>query len=298
VIECVVNVSEGRDTSTVRALAEACGPALLDVHADPDHNRAVFTLGGAAARDAQVASRALARAVARTVSVRDHVGVHPCIGALDVVPFVALGPTSAEREVAREAARSFARWWSAAYEVPVFLYGDADPRARDLPRLRAGAFRHRSPDLGPPQPHPQLGATAVGARPPLVAVNCLLTTPEVERARRIARRVRERDGGLPGVRALGFLLDTVGRAQVSMNLVDLTRTSIEHACRVVRVEARKEHTDVASVELVGLVPRAELERCSDEFLEWSRLDVGAVVEGRVGLGPRWLPGDEAVRSVG
>jgi glutamate formiminotransferase len=292
VIECVVNVSEGRDMAMLRALADACGAALLDVHTDPDHNRTVFTLGGPSARDAQVSARALARTAARRLDIVGHTGVHPYIGAIDVVPFVPVGPTTTERDAAIDAAVSFARWWASAYDVPVFLYGDADPQGRDLPSVRRGAFTSRQPDYGPPEPHPRLGASAVGARRPLVAINCMLVSDEVDKARRIARRIRESDGGLPAVRALGFMLDTAGRAQVSMNLFDLDRTGVEHACRAVRVEARKEHTDVAEIELVGLVPSRELDRCSDEFLRWSRLDASCTIEGRVGIGPRWLPGDE------
>jgi glutamate formiminotransferase len=294
VIECVANVSEGRDMTVLRALAEATRTALLDVHTDADHHRSVFTIAGRELRGTQMGVRALARSVARHLDIAGHEGVHPRLGALDVVPFVALGTSVSEREVALEAAESFARWWSTAYDVPVFLYGDADPKRRDLPSARNTAFTSRPPDFGPDEPHMTLGATAVGVRPPLVAVNCLLVTREVEVARRIARAVRERNGGLPGVRALGFMLDTIDRAQVSMNLVDLQRTGIERACRTVRVAARKERTEVAGVELVGLVPRAELERCTDEFLEWSGLDASATIEARVRAGPRWLPGDPAV----
>jgi glutamate formiminotransferase len=291
VIECVANVSEGRDATVLRALADACGPALLDVHTDGDHHRSVFTLGAREARDTQFGTRALARAVAKRLDVRGHEGVHPRLGALDVVPFVSLSSSAAEREIAHDAALSFAQWWSSAHDVPVFLYGDADPKGRSLPQVRNTAFSSRPPDFGPGAPHERLGATAVGVRKPLVAINCLLVTREVEIARRIARTVRERNGGLPGVRALGFLLDSVGRAQVSMNLVDLDRTDIERACRSVRIEARKERTEVASVELVGLVPRIELERCSNEFLEWAGIDASSTIEARVRTGPRWLPGD-------
>ncbi|MCU1430587.1 MAG: glutamate formiminotransferase [Actinomycetia bacterium] len=291
-IECVVNVSEGRDMTVLRALADACGDALCDVHSDADHNRTVFTLAQAGTRDAQVAARALAVAVAHNVSLVGHHGVHPLLGALDVVPFVPLGGTPGSQEIAVRAAQSFGRWWSAAYRVPVFLFGDADPRRRSLPHARRTAFSSRMPDFGPVEPHEHLGATAVGVRPPLVAVNCLLLTREVDVARRIARSVREETGGLPGVRALGFLLESVQRAQVSMNLIDLDRTGVEHACRRVRVLARQEKTDVAAVELVGLIPRRELDRCSDEFLAWSGLDAGAAIENRAGRPPRWLPGDQ------
>jgi len=277
--------------AVLRTLADVCGPALLDVHADVDHHRSVFTLAGRGTRDAQMAARSLARTVARHVDVAGHRGVHPRFGAIDVVPFVSLSGTHAEDETTLEAALSFARWWAGAYGVPVFLYGDADPKKRDLPQARNTAFSSRPPDFGPPAPHERLGATAVGVRPPLAAVNCLLVTRDDTVARRIARSVREQTGGLPGVRALGFKLESVGRAQVSMNLVDLPRTGIERACRAVRVEARKEHTDVAAVELVGLVPRAELERCTDQFLAWSGLDATSTIEARLRGGPRWLPGD-------
>lgn len=290
-LECVPNVSEGRDETALRAIAEACLRSLVDVHSDPDHNRSVFTLAGPGPRDAEGAARVLARAVAKHLSIERHVGVHPRTGALDVVPFVSLSPTNAEREHAAEAARSFGRWWASAFDVPVFFYDDADPDRRDLPHIRTHAFKNRAPDLGPSAPHPRLGATAVGARRPLVAVNMLLVTRDVDVARRIARAVRERDGGLPGVRALGFLLEAEGRAQVSMNLADLDRTGVQEACLHVRELAQHERTSVAEVELVGLIPRAELDRCSDEFLEWSGFDADATIEARVGLGPRWLPGD-------
>ncbi|GIU85536.1 MAG: glutamate formiminotransferase [Acidimicrobiia bacterium] len=288
-LECVANVSEGRDVEALRAIASACGPSLLDVHADRDHNRSVFTLAGPGARDAEGAARGLARAVAERLTIVGHEGVHPRFGALDVVPFVALGGTDAERQLAAMTARAFARWWSDTYGVPVFCYDDADAQRRDLPHARRHAFRSRAPDFGPAAPHPRLGATAVGARAPLVAVNLLLVTRDVVVARRIARRMRERDGGLPGVRALGFLLESERRAQVSLNLVDLTRTGLEEACLHVRDLARQEHTEVARVELVGLVPRAELDRCSDEFLAWSGLDAESTVEARIGRPPRRLP---------
>lgn len=280
-LESVPNVSEGRDERTLGALDAACGQSLLDRHADVDHHRSVFTLAGPGTRDAEIAVRQLARAVARHVDVREHAGEHPRIGALDVVPFVALGPTNAEHELAVDAAHSFARWWSAAYEVPCFMYDDAHPDHRDLPEVRRVAFRIHRPDYGPDAPHPTLGATAVAARKPLVAINCLLLAHDVEIARRIARAVRESSGGLRGVRALGFHLAAEDRAQVSLNLVDLDRTGLQDAVLHVRELARDAHTDVIRVELVGLVPRRELDRCSEEFLQWSRLDGTQTIEAKI-----------------
>ena len=137
------------------------------------------------------------------------------------------------------AARDFAAWVVDTLGVPVFLYGDVDPERRTLPDARRDAFTQRAPDLGPPTPHPTLGAIAVGARPVLVAVNCELDTGDVALARSIAHTIRERDGGLPGVRALGFMLTSRGHAQVSMNLVALERTGLQQACETVRDLARR-----------------------------------------------------------
>jgi glutamate formiminotransferase len=291
VLECVINVSEGRDMERLRFLAEACGPSLVDVHADEDHNRAVFTLAGPGFRDAVHGARRLAAAVAERCSIVEHTGEHPRFGALDVVPFVALGGTKAERAQAGEEARAFGEWWATDFAVPVFLYDDADPEKRDLPHARTHGFKSRTPDFGPDAPHPRLGASAVGARRPLVACNCVLVSREVVIARRIARELRETAGGVPGVRALGFFLAHLGRAQVSMNLFDLDRTGVQDAVLHVRELARKHGTDVASVEVVGLVPRREVDRSDDDFLAWSGIDATATIEARVGHGPRWWPGD-------
>jgi glutamate formiminotransferase / 5-formyltetrahydrofolate cyclo-ligase len=279
VLECVPNVSEGRDLDVIRALVDAGGASLLDIHSDADHHRSVLTLAGPSdgAMEAQV--REVARAVARSVDLDGHQGVHPRFGALDVVPFVALtGATSAD---AADAARRFAEWIVAELAVPVFLYGDADPEARTLPDARHDAFRDRPPDLGPTSPHPRLGAVAIGARPVMIAVNCVLDTDDVAGARRIAGQLRERDGGLPGVRALGLLLASVSRAQVSMNLVALERTGLQPACEAVRDRALAAGRRVTAVELVGLLPAAELERCDLEFREWAQIGEDQTIEARL-----------------
>ena len=280
-LECVPNVSEGRSAATIAALAAACGPSLLDVHTDPDHNRSVFTLAGPGFRDAETAVAALARAVAAHLDLIDHKGVHPRFGVLDVVPFCALDE---DHDIAASAAIGFSQWVADELELPVFLYDDADPLRRSLPELRAEAFVKRAPDLGPPAPHPTLGAVAVGARPPLVALNCWLDTNDVIVARDIARRVRERDGGLAGVRALGLLLESEDVVQVSMNLVDLPVTGLEAAVSEVRRLAAKDDWLVTRVEIVGLVPTAELERTSTGFRAWARLDPDVTIEARLARG--------------
>lgn len=276
-LECVANVSEGRRAEVLADLAGACGAALLDVHADPDHHRSVFTLAGRGSGAPEAALR-LARAVASHLDIGAHEGVHPRLGALDVVPFVALtgGATDAS-----EAARSFGAAAAEELAVPVFAYGGADPSGRSLPATRRAAFSTRAPDFGPPEAHPTLGAVCVGARGVLVALNCELDRDDPDLARAIAGRVRERDGGLPGVRALGFRLVSRHRAQVSMNLVDLAATGIEEAVETVTRLARGAGSDVTGVELVGLVPAAELERCSPRFRTRTGLSRDRTIEARL-----------------
>jgi glutamate formiminotransferase len=276
VLECVPNVSEGRDPEVLDALAAACGDGLLDRHVDADHHRSVFTLAGPTTSDAV---RSLARAVAERLDLAGHAGVHPRLGALDVVPFVALDGSAADDAVG--AAREFATWVASDLQVAVFLYDGADPAGRTLPAARRDAFTTRHPDLGPSRPHPTLGAVAVGAREPLIAVNCELARDDLALARVIAASVRERDGGLPGVRALGLRLPSSGVVQVSMNLVALERTGLQDACRAVDALARGAGTAVARVELVGLMPGAELARCDDEFRAWSGIGPDVTIEGRL-----------------
>jgi glutamate formiminotransferase len=281
-LECVPNVAEGRRRDVVDALAATCAASLLDVHTDPDHHRSVFTLAGPGFRDAETAAAALARDVASRLDLTDHEGVHPRFGVLDVVPFCALDE---DHEVAASAAVAFAEWASVELELPVFLYDDADPLRRSLPELRAEAFVQRVPDLGPRVPHPTLGAVAVGARPPLVAVNCWLDTNDVIVAREIAHHVRERDGGLAGVRALGLLLESEDVVQVSMNLVDLPVTGVEDACSEVRRLAGRDDWTITQVEIVGLVPAVEADRWSEQFRAWSKLGDDLTIEARLAASP-------------
>jgi glutamate formiminotransferase len=279
VLECVVNVSEGRDPAVLARLAAAAGAALLDVHTDADHHRSVFTLAASDPEVTQGAARALATVAAGHLSLRGHDGIHPRLGVVDVVPFVALAPTSAD--VAVDAARSFADWMGTELRIPVFLYDLADPSHRTLPSVRHDAFRARAPDAGPAGADPRLGAAAVGARPPLVAVNIELDRDDLELARTVAHEVRERDGGLAGVRALGLRLASRRHSQVSMNLVELEATGLERACVAVRERLEAAGAGVARVELVGLVPRAVLDAVSPAFREWSGISEEQTIEARV-----------------
>jgi glutamate formiminotransferase len=279
VLECVVNISEGRRPAVIDRLARACGTELLDVHTDADHHRSVFTIASIDPAATEAAARRLATAAASALTLVDHDGVHPRLGVIDVVPFVALAPTPPS--VAIDAARDFAGWIGTTLEVPAFLYDLADSERRTLPSVRRDAFGARRPDAGPAVPHPRLGAVAVGARPVLVAVNLELADDDVTLARTVAHRIRERDGGLVGVRALGLALPSVGHAQVSMNLVDLEATGIETACTEARDLVIAAGGQVLAVELVGLVPAATLGAASPAFLAWSGLGPDDTIEARV-----------------
>ncbi len=253
VLECVPNVSEGRRRGVFDRFAAVCGAPLLDVHADPDHNRSVFTLAADPPEAVERAAVQLAEAVTRDVDASWHDGIHPRLGVLDVVPFVALAGTPEARASAVRTAHYFAGWLADAMDVPTFLYDEADPEERPLPRLRRDAFVRRAPDYGPAEPHPRLGATAVGARPAL----------------------------LRGVRALGFELASRHRAQVSLNLTDLETTGLEDACAEVAVLARAEGADLARIELVGLIPRAVLDDCGPAFRRRAGLGDEHTIEGQL-----------------
>lgn len=270
VLESVPNVSEGRRAAVVEALAEAVasepGAYLLDRSSDPDHNRSVFTLAG----EAEALCRALERLVAAAIEcidMEEHRGEHPRIGAVDVVPFVPLGSASMTEAVA--IARDFGRRLADRFELPVYLYGEAAlrPDRVRLADIRRGQYeglkreigqRGREPDFGPARMHPRAGATAVGARPFLIAWNIDLETTDLEVARRVARRVRESGGGLPKVQANGFWIAERGRAQVSMNLLDFRVTPMWRVWEAVAELAAEEGVVPAESELIGLAPLAAL----------------------------------------
>lgn len=269
-VESVPNVSEGRRLDVVDALAAAVASApgayLLDRSSDPDHNRSVFTLAG----EAEPVCRALERLVEvaiETIDMETHQGEHPRIGAVDVVPFVPLGSTSMAQAV--EIARAFGRRIAERFELPVYLYGEAAlrPDRVRLADIRRGQYeglkreigqRGREPDFGPARMHPRAGATAVGARPFLIAWNIELDTTDLEIARRIARRVRESGGGLPKVQANGFWIAERGRAQVSMNLLDYRVSPLWRVWEAIAELAAEEGVAPAESELVGLAPLAAL----------------------------------------
>jgi glutamate formiminotransferase len=268
IAECVPNVSEGRDGARLARFAAAVtatpGVTLAGVHADPDHHRSVFTFLGPPAAVA-AAALALADAVVAEVDMREHHGIHPRIGALDVLPFVPLaGMTMAD---AAALAHQTGATLAARHALPVYYYAHAArrPERRALRELRHGEYEGLAarlasadgrPDDGPARFDARAGAVLVGARDVLIAYNVWLAGDDLGAARAIARAVRASGGGLPAVQALGLPLASRGRAQVSMNLLDYRVTPIPAAFDRVREEAARAGVALDRAELVGLAPRA------------------------------------------
>ncbi|MFL5646360.1 MAG: glutamate formimidoyltransferase [Chloroflexota bacterium] len=267
-IESVPNVSEGRRPDVVdrMALAITAGPGvyLLDRTSDASHNRSVFTMAGEHDAVMDALDRLVATAI-HEIDMDSHIGEHPRIGAVDVVPFVPLASTTMDDCV--ELARTFGQRIARTYDLPVFLYANAASRPErvKLADVRRGgyeglkneiALNGREPDFGPSHLHPSAGAVAVGARPFLIAYNINLDSRDVELAKRIARRVRESGGGLPKVQANGFWIEELGRAQVSMNLLDFATTPIWLVWETVQEIAAEDGVDLAESELIGLAPLA------------------------------------------
>lgn len=286
--EIVANISEGRDREIVRraavAIQGAPGVLLRDIHTDADHDRSVFTYIATGGDELVDATLALARVAVASIDLTSSAksgesrGVHPRIGALDVVPVVPISPT-ATLEQAAEIARIAAAALAATLDLPVHLYGAAarSEERRSLPTLRRGGFEQLSvhqaadggePDFGPRAPHPTAGATAVGARPLMAAWNIALGGPDpnalLQIAKEIAREIRgATPGGVPGLQALGFPLASKGIAQVSMNLHDLLRAAERgdtlHAIRErIRRAARIRGVEIGETEVVGLLPERAL----------------------------------------
>lgn len=276
IIECVPNLSEGRNRRLIDRLADSIrrvpGVSLADIHVDPDHHRSVFTFLGPPFA-VEEAALALAEKALAAIDMRGHRGVHPRIGALDVLPFVPLRNFSMADTVA--VVRRVGRTLGERFNLPVYFYGEAATieERRRLPEIRRGEYEglelklsdpRWAPDAGPARFNPKSGATAVGARGILVAFNVWLDSDDLGVAQAIARTVRESSGGAPGLQAMGVPLAGRGIVQVSMNLLDYRRTSIARAFDLVRDEAAKLGVEVRRSEMVGLAPRDAFERRSPE----------------------------------
>jgi glutamate formiminotransferase len=286
-LETVPNFSEGRDRATIDALAEALGSRarLLDVHADADHNRSVFTLVGSGEQLVDALLAGIARARER-IDLRRHEGAHPRIGAADVVPLVPLAPE--DSAAAREAALALARRVGEELSLPVFLYGElgggrgpaffrrGGPEELQR-RVNAGEV---TPDFGPARLSESAGGVLVGVRRPLIAFNVNLRGP-LEAAREIAALVRESGGGFPGVRALGLDLPSAGLVQVSMNVEDWEAAALHEVVARVEQEAAARGAEVVGSELVGLMPAGAAAAAAGAMLRIEGFDASRVLELRL-----------------
>jgi glutamate formiminotransferase len=293
IIESIPNISEGRRTDVIDAIAQAVaatpGVRLLDRSSDASHNRTVLTLAGppAAVREAVFALYAHAL---DAIDLRQHQGEHPRLGAVDVVPFVPIeGVTMAEcvalaREVAAEVGQRFG--------LPVYLYEEAavDPARRGLEEIRRGEFEGLAekmakpgwaPDAGPSSPHPRAGATVIGARMALIAYNINLASDRLDVAKRIASAVRHSSGGLRYVKAMGVMLDDRRIAQVSMNLTNYEKTPMPRVFEFVRREAARYGVGILESEIVGLVPQAALLAAAEYYLQIEGFTPSVVLENRL-----------------
>jgi len=289
-IECVPNFSEGRDASTVRAIQQAIesipGVMLLRSEMDEDHNRSVITFAGPPDAVAEAAFCGIAEAVKR-IDLRRHSGVHPRIGAADVVPFVPLQGATIQDcvDIAHATGK---RVWE-RLGVPVYFYEAAACSSDRVPleNCRRGGFENPglAPDLGGPQLHPTAGACVIGARKLLIAFNVNLRTQDVGVAHAIAKKVRESSGGLPFLKAIGRLLASRKLVQVAMNLTDFEQAPLHQVFDAVRGEAAVHNVSIAGSQIVGLVPRRAMERAAAHYLQCEHFEENLILENRLAIEP-------------
>jgi len=293
-IECVPNFSEGRDTERVAALVEAVksvpGIIFLDQELDADHNRSVLTFAGAPEAVTEAALRAVGKAV-ELIDLNYHSGVHPRIGAADVVPFIPIEGLTIE-ECVRIAEQAGQEIWR-RFRVPVYFYEAAAKRPDrvNLENIRRGQFEglreeapgnpDRAPDVGGPELHATAGAAVVGARKYLIAYNINLSTPDVEIAKRIAKAIRFSSGGFRYVKSMGVQLTSRNLAQVSMNLTDFEQTPVHRVFETVRREAERYGASIVASEIVGLIPKKALEMAAEFYLRCENFRPDVVLENRL-----------------
>lgn len=259
IVECVPNFSEGHDQKIINAIFDAAktsGVKVFELESNPDHNRCLFTIVGEPEAVMNSAFEAIKKAT-ELIDMNKHIGEHPRIGATDVVPFVPVSGVSMAECVALS--QKLGKKVGDELNIPVFLYEESAtrPENRNLADIRKGEYeglkiKMNVPDFGPNEMHATAGAVVIGARKYLVAYNVNLDTPDVEIAKDIAKKIREKDGGLKGVKALGFEVD--GKAQVSMNLVDFNITNFDQAYAAIEKEAKERGTKIVSSEIYGMIP--------------------------------------------
>jgi glutamate formiminotransferase len=289
-VECVPNFSEGRRQEVIDAIVKEMKNAgnvlILDVEADQSHNRVVVTMAGEPEQVLE-AMKAGARKAVELIDLNHHQGEHPRIGAVDVVPFVPL--FNANMEQCKELAERFGTWMWEELRVPVYLYAESArvSERKKLPNIRKGEFEglresikdpERHPDIGDPVIHPTAGATAVGARNFLIAFNLYLNTGDKSIADKIARAVRESSGGLMNIQAKGMYIEQKGLAQVSMNLLDFSKTPLYRVTELVKLEAKKYGVEVVEGELIGLMPLGAVLNSLSYYLQLPKLSSEQILD--------------------
>jgi len=293
IIECVPNFSEGRDQKKIAAIARVFkafpGIRLVDYSGDADHNRSVFTFLGRPDDVLEAALAASGKAI-ELIDMREQTGVHPRLGAVDVVPFVPVGKTKMKEAVA--AAHAFGERLYERFGVPVYFYGFAarNPHHTDLPDVRKGGYEGLAekmlsakgiPDVGGTTFNARSGATAVGAREPLVAYNINLTGDNLLLARHIASRIREKGGGLKNVRAIGVMLKSRAVAQVSVNLINCKETPLKTVFDRVKDLAAEGGAQILESELIGLAPKCAFAGTTPEYLKLKDFDKNRILETHI-----------------
>jgi glutamate formiminotransferase len=293
IIESIPNVSEGRRADVIEHLADAIrrtpGARLLDYSSDASHNRSVFTLAGDAAA-LEAATMALFEVATGAIDLRQHLGEHPRLGAVDVVPFVPIEGVTMADCVAL--AKRVGAAVSARFGVPVYLSEEAsaNPARRNLEDIRRGEFEGLAakmasagwaPDFGPAAPHASAGASVIGARMPLIAYNINLNTDRVDVARKIAAAIRHSSGGLRFVKAMGIKLEDRNLAQVSMNLTNYEKTPVFRVFEMVKREAARYGVSILESEVVGLVPAAALVRSAEYYLQLEGFSEAQILEKKL-----------------
>ena len=293
IVECVPNFSEGRRPEVVQEIIEAAtavsGVKLLDQSSDASHNRSVVTFVGTPEAVKQAAFNAAQKA-AELIDMEDHSGEHPRMGATDVIPLIPISGVSMEECIAL--ARELGEEIGEKLEIPIYLYEDAatSPERKNLAAVRRGEYEglkkaieepERKPDFGPARMHPTAGATAVSARPPLIAYNINLDTDDVKIARKIAGSIRGSGGGYPSIKALGVLIEETGFAQVTINVCNYKQVSLARVFETVKNEASRYGVGISSSEIVGLLPMEALLDAAAFYLRLQDFHPGQVLEKRL-----------------
>ena len=291
-MECVPNFSEGRNEVIVEQIIDEVrkieGITILDYSSDKDHNRTVLTMIGSPEQVREAAINS-AKKAAELIDMSKHEGAHPRMGATDVIPFTPVSNVTIAEcvDVAKEVGAEIGSWG-----IPVYLYEDAatTPDRRNLADVRKGQYEgffekikkeEWKPDFGPQEMNVKGGATAVGARVPLVAFNINLDTPDVEIASKIAKKIRHIGGGLRYVKAIGLKLEERNQTQVSMNLVNYEKSAVYQAFEMVKMEARRYGVNVVGSEVIGTVPMKSLLDVAEYYLQIENFSINQILEKRL-----------------